>query len=538
MIMVVCAVLDAAPSNLNSVCSGNECPGMAMQENDAFEMLQTKVNLRAQPAAGLQHGGATGAASSWEAKKTTTTASAAAVIRALFPASYFKDNETLEDFHNSLDEDPELAESLLEIARKAVRKEWEGVLEDEDSQDEQHEEGDQDPQIDPEHGDSAEVAGLDPEHAEKLLELESRVRVEKLAEVVAEEGEGDLLEDQQLRNDLIDGKKGPEVMQEVIDVADAASDIEPADSLVKMGIEFREQDLTRLESYELDKQGEIVDQEVAGEDHEEDKNVESGRALLSKKSSQKGTFTDPGTGGTPWPLVNGKATIGYCFLNGINDKSKKAFQRATDELWRQCNTLDFEYLGETTTEACPGNTAAIVVGDRGEGCYSNVGYGGAGQARRLNLHSGSFWSDVFTGTCATTAIAMHEILHSLGHWHEHSRSDRDNHVEVYMSNVKDGMGDNFNMNSAGSNQESYDYGSLMHYSCGAFAKSSSKDTIRATNRRRWWDGRFGRKDCSEMGQRSGMSSEDITQLRRMYSCTAPDTGRRRRFVGRRRRWVR
>ena len=38
---------------------------------------------------------------------------------------------------------------------------------------------------------------------------------------------------------------------------------------------------------------------------------------------------------------------------------------------------------------------------------------------------------------------FHELLHALGFYHEHTRPDRDDHVEVQWQNIKDGMEINF-----------------------------------------------------------------------------------------------
>ena len=46
--------------------------------------------------------------------------------------------------------------------------------------------------------------------------------------------------------------------------------------------------------------------------------------------------------------------------------------------------------------------------------------------------------------CVYKGIVMHELLHAAGFWHEQSRQDRDNYVQIIRDNIQDGMGFNFN----------------------------------------------------------------------------------------------
>ena len=61
---------------------------------------------------------------------------------------------------------------------------------------------------------------------------------------------------------------------------------------------------------------------------------------------------------------------------------------------------------------------------------------------------------------------MHEVGHSLGMWHEHSRPDRDDYVQVMWDNVLEGKEANF-LKKSWKNTEvhgiGYDLDSIMHY---------------------------------------------------------------------------
>ncbi|KAG7252664.1 hypothetical protein CRUP_026287, partial [Coryphaenoides rupestris] len=39
--------------------------------------------------------------------------------------------------------------------------------------------------------------------------------------------------------------------------------------------------------------------------------------------------------------------------------------------------------------------------------------------------------------CVQHGIVQHEVLHALGFYHEHTRSDRDQHILIHWDNIKD-----------------------------------------------------------------------------------------------------
>lgn len=111
----------------------------------------------------------------------------------------------------------------------------------------------------------------------------------------------------------------------------------------------------------------------------------------------------------------------------------------------------------------------IVFTERSCGCCSFVGKRGNGaQAISIGKH------------CDKFGIVVHELGHVVGFWHEHTRPDRDQHVQIISKNIMTGQEYNFNkltkeeVNSLGL---AYDYDSILHYATNTFAKDTYLDTI-------------------------------------------------------------
>ncbi|XP_025110179.1 zinc metalloproteinase nas-4-like [Pomacea canaliculata] len=136
----------------------------------------------------------------------------------------------------------------------------------------------------------------------------------------------------------------------------------------------------------------------------------------------------------------------------------------------------------------------------GDGCHSKVGHQGG--AQEVSIGSG----------CDTKGVVMHELLHALGFWHEHSRYDRDNYIVVHTDNVVTDSIHDFEKHTVSQVDTlgmNYDLGSIMHYGPYTFAKDKSKPTISV---------KPGQGSGVTMGQRLALSSEDVQQIQKLYGC--------------------
>ncbi|XP_028414987.1 zinc metalloproteinase nas-10-like [Dendronephthya gigantea] len=186
-----------------------------------------------------------------------------------------------------------------------------------------------------------------------------------------------------------------------------------------------------------------------------------------------------------WP--DGK--VPYAFAADIDDEGKSVAKSAMDH-WMEHTCVKF---APRTTEK------DFVEFQFADACASRVGR----LQGKQEILIGSPQAKCKVGNL------IHELGHTLGFFHEHSRPDRDSYVRVAFDRVRPGFEINFKKLPADwidSRDVAYDYGSIMHYPRTIFGKTPWDETVVPLDA------------AAQVGQRIKLSDPDILQAKKLYRC--------------------
>jgi astacin len=218
--------------------------------------------------------------------------------------------------------------------------------------------------------------------------------------------------------------------------------------------------------------------------------LDEGRALVEgdivvgESQDQAARGFARGTTGGHWP--NG--LVPYQIDASISSGATR--QRIADAIahWEEHTPLRFVARSQSDAAEHPHYLNFVT----SSGCSSHVGRIG-GQQR------------VWIGNACSTGNVIHEIGHAIGLYHEHTRPDRDGHLQVNWENIRDGKSHNFEQQLYGGEQlGAYDFGSIMHYGAYFFSRNG-KPTLQTLN-----------ADAAPIGQRFALSAGDVASVNRMY----------------------
>ncbi|XP_066438562.1 hatching enzyme 1.2-like [Eleutherodactylus coqui] len=132
----------------------------------------------------------------------------------------------------------------------------------------------------------------------------------------------------------------------------------------------------------------------------------------------------------------------------------------------------------------------------GSGCWSSIGKVGGNQPLSL-----------MNGGCIMKGIVQHEIEHALGFYHEQSRSDREDHVDVNWQYINEDNWSEFSKVDTNNMNLPYDYASVMHYGRFSFSNTSGQPSLNPKP-----------DQAVDIGQRYGLSPLDVSKVKTLYNC--------------------
>ncbi|CAL8405608.1 unnamed protein product [Arctogadus glacialis] len=182
-----------------------------------------------------------------------------------------------------------------------------------------------------------------------------------------------------------------------------------------------------------------------------------------------------------WPAVKGKVSVAFVIhpdLVYMTDRMLKAMDMVSEH-----GCVSFH---KRSTEP------DYMLFYPSKGCASYVGYQGGEQK-------------LYVGPMCNVGNLAHEILHALGFHHEHTRLDRNEHIQVIENNIQTGKHSNFNMKDGKTFGIPYDTSSIMHYG-GLYFSINGSPTIKLL------------KHSSELGQRTHLTPQDMKRIRGLYQC--------------------
>ncbi|XP_062974501.1 astacin-like metalloendopeptidase [Elgaria multicarinata webbii] len=190
-----------------------------------------------------------------------------------------------------------------------------------------------------------------------------------------------------------------------------------------------------------------------------------------------------------WPQSSdGIVQIPYIISSDFAQKDRDKIQKSMTE-FETLTCIDFVERKEEN------DYLNIISGD---GCWSF--HGRTGGAQTLSLKKP--W-------CLWMGVIEHELEHSLGLIHEHTRSDRDNYVKIMWQYISPRARRNFEKKTKSNNLGlEYDYASIMHYGRKQFSNTSGEATIIPIP-----------DESVLIGHSTGLSNLDVAKINRLYNCS-------------------
>lgn len=175
-------------------------------------------------------------------------------------------------------------------------------------------------------------------------------------------------------------------------------------------------------------------------------------------------------------------TIPYAFASNVPQAVRDRVTQAAANIRATTNVV-------VTPRTTQSNYVQITY-NTGTSCASSLGMVGGAQTLTL------------ADRCSVGTI-MHEFGHAMGLFHEQTRPDRDQHVQIQWNNIPADWQSQYQIRSGSRGYGAYDFDSIMHYPAYFDGKLAIKPLSSSV-------------DLNRMGQRNGYSSTDVGTINALY----------------------
>lgn len=228
------------------------------------------------------------------------------------------------------------------------------------------------------------------------------------------------------------------------------------------------------------KKGQLNGQEITYE-RKNGMNFFQGDIVLTDKQLSEGNEVNKGGASySRWPNTKIYYTIagnmGSINVNKINSAVSE-YNNKTNTQWiyrtNQANYVEFIFGSSSGSDG-----------------WAHIGYQGGKQTISLDQY-------------ISVGSVIHEMGHTVGLYHEHTRKDRDQYVKILWNNIQSGQSYNFNIYNSGTDIGPFNINSVMMYWPTSYSRNGLPTITRADNSNFTYN-------------RTGFTTGDINTINAMY----------------------
>lgn len=228
------------------------------------------------------------------------------------------------------------------------------------------------------------------------------------------------------------------------------------------------------------KKGQLNGQSITYE-KKDGKNFFQGDIVLTDKQLAEGQSANKGGASfSRWP----GGQIYYTVASNMGSINANKIATAVNEYNTKTNTQWIPRTNQT-------NYVEFIFGSSsGSDGWAHIGYQGGKQTISLDQY-------------ISVGSVIHEMGHTVGLYHEHSRKDRDQYLSIQWNNIQNGQAYNFNIYNSGTDIGPFNINSVMMYWPNSYSKNGLPTIKRANN-------------TNFTYTRTGFTTGDINTINTMY----------------------